>query len=292
LQDHELGVPRQPAFQRGTPFRAHRRPGASDHGQGSAPTGGLRSCGINMELAGGWLTKLRIKAFANSKRHICINACFQQPRTRMTGRTAILRQRIITSGCLLTRLRRNSDGAAAVEFALVALPFLALCGGVFQIAFQIWATQNFDRALQNAVRTIFTGQFQQANAGQTDPATLLANLKTTMCGPSNALIPTVFNCQGVKIDVATASNFASAAPAVPLDAATGTWKTNFGTNYACAKPGTIVVVTAAVQFPTFFNLMGLNTRKFTTGSGAGSSLLTSTAVFRTEPYQVVGASPC
>lgn len=174
----------------------------------------------------------------------------------------------------------------------MALPFLALCGAVFQIAFQIWATQNFDRALQNAVRTIFTGQFQTANAGQTDPATLLAALKTTMCGPANALVANVFNCQNVKIDVATAGTFTGATASTPIDVATGTWNTSFGTNYACAKPGTIVVVTAAVQFPTFFNLMSLSTRRFTSGPGAGSSLLTSTAVFRTEPYQIVGASPC
>lgn len=210
----------------------------------------------------------------------------------MIGWARSLRLENKTSGCIPARFRRNSDGAAAVEFALVALPFLALCGAVFQIAFQIWATQNFDRALQTAVRTIFTGQFQLANSGQTDPAVLLANLKTTMCGPPNALIPTLFNCQGVKIDVATANTFAGAAPATPINAATGTWSTGFGTNYACAKPGTIVVVTAAVQFPTFFNLLGLGTRRFTSGEGAGSSLLTSTAVFRTEPYQIVGASPC
>ncbi|MCJ2140048.1 TadE/TadG family type IV pilus assembly protein [Methylobacterium sp. E-066] len=187
---------------------------------------------------------------------------------------------------------RDTRGAAAVEFALVSLPFLALVGAVFQIAFQIWATQNFDRALQNAVRTIFTGQFQLANAGQTDAATMLASLKTTMCGSGNAVIPTVFNCQNVKIDVATASTLASASASTPVNATTGTWTTDFGTNYACAKPGTIVVVTAAVQFPTLFNLMGLGTRKFTTGAEAGSSLLTSTAVFRTEPYQITGSSPC
>ena len=187
---------------------------------------------------------------------------------------------------------RDKHGAAAVEFAFVAMPFLALCGSVFQVAFQIWATQNFDRALQNAVRTIFTGQFQLANAGQTDAATMLAALKTTMCGPAAATIVNVFNCQAVKIDVATASTFASATASTPINATTGTWNTSFGTNYACAKPGTIVIVTAAVQFPTFFNLMGLNTRKFSTGAGAGSSLLTSTAVFRTEPYQIVGTSPC
>lgn len=186
----------------------------------------------------------------------------------------------------------DMQGAAAVEFALVSLPFLALCGAIFQIAFQIWATQNFDRALQNAVRTIFTGQFQQANSDQTNAAAMLAALKTTMCGPANATIANVFNCQAVRIDVATTNSFAGAAATTPINAATGTWNASFGTNYACAKPGTIVVVTAAVPFPTFFNLMGLRTGKFTTGTNAGLSLLTSTAVFRTEPYQITGASPC
>ncbi|MGH1571647.1 TadE/TadG family type IV pilus assembly protein [Methylobacterium sp. P31] len=147
-----------------------------------------------------------------------------------------------------------------MEFALVALPFLALCGAIFQIVFQIWATQNFDRALQNAVRTIFTGQFQQANAGQTNATTLLAALKSTMCGPTNATIVNVFNCQNVKIDVATASTFSGATPSTPVNTTTGTWNTSFGANYACAMPGTIVIVTAAVQFPTFFNLMGLRVR--------------------------------
>ncbi len=82
--------------------------------------------------------------------------------------------RVRTFGWQLARLKGDAGGAAAVEFALVSLPFLALCGAIFQVAFQIWATQNFDRTLQNAVRTIFTGQFQQANAGQTDATKLLA----------------------------------------------------------------------------------------------------------------------
>lgn len=210
----------------------------------------------------------------------------------MNSRGLVGTQVRVTPGCLLARLGRDTGGAAAVEFALVALPFLALCGAIIQIVFQMWATQNFDRALQNAVRTIFTGQFQLDTAGQTNPATVLATLKARMCGSPVSPVPTVFNCQNVKIDVATSSSFASATANKPIDTATGTWSTSFGSNYKCASPGTIVIVTAAVPFPTFFNLMGLNTKQFTSGSAEGSSLLTSTAVFRTEPYQIVGASPC
>lgn len=185
-------------------------------------------------------------------------------------------------------LGADESGAAAVEFALVGLPFLALIGAIFQIALQIWAAQNFDRALQIATRAIFTGQFQAANAGQTTPAALLAALKANMCGTASPIV-SVFNCQGVKIDVATASSFANATASTPINTSTGTWNTNFGTNYACAAPGTVVIVTAAVQYPSFLNLLGLNTKSFTSGPGTGSHLLMSTAVFRTEPY---GTSPC
>ncbi|WP_269153957.1 TadE/TadG family type IV pilus assembly protein [Methylobacterium currus] len=189
-------------------------------------------------------------------------------------------------------LAADGRGSAAVEFALVAMPFLALVGAIIQVAFQIWAAQNFDRAVQNGVRTVLTGQFQLANAGKTDAPTLLANLRATMCGSASANIVTVFDCSKVRIEVATAGTFAGAAPVQPIDTSTGSWSTSFGTNYACAKPGTIVVVTAAVPFPAFFNLLGLVTRQFTSGADNGSGLLTATAVLRTEPYQVTGAGAC
>jgi Flp pilus assembly protein TadG len=185
-------------------------------------------------------------------------------------------------------LVHETSGAAALEFALVALPFLALAGAILQIALQIWAAQNFDHAVQSAVRTLFTGQFQVANSGQTDAAKLLGALKTTLCGTSTAPVSTVFNCQNVKLDVAVSSSFAASQPASAVNAATGTWNADFGTKYACAKPGAIVTVTAAVPFPTFFSMLGLNMKTF----ADGSHLLMSTAVFRTEPYQAASASAC
>ena len=79
------------------------------------------------------------------------------------------------------------------------MPFLALVGAIIQVAFQIWAAQNFDRAVQNGVRSVLTGQFQLANAGKTDAPTLLANLKATMCGAASANVVTVFDCSKVMI---------------------------------------------------------------------------------------------
>ena len=180
------------------------------------------------------------------------------------------------------------DGAAAVEFALVSVPFLALVGAIIQVAFVIWAGQNFDRALQNAVRSLFTGQFQIANSGTTSAAVLLQKLNDTMCGTGTSKQITLFDCSSVKIDVSLASSFATGSSATPMNATTRNWNSSFGTNYACAKPGAIVVVTAAVKLPVMFSLMNLAQRTFQDGS----HLLQSTAVFRTEPYQTGVSSGC
>lgn len=180
------------------------------------------------------------------------------------------------------------DGAAAVEFALVAVPFLGLCAAIIQVAFLIWAAQNLDRSLQVGARSLFTGQFQLANAGQTDPAALLTGLRSQMCGSASSNLITLFNCSAVKLDVRTASSFGASTPSAPVDPNTGTWSTNFGNTYVCPKSGTIVVVTAAVKFPTFLGLLGVKFSAFTDGS----YLLMSTAVFRTEPYQTTGTTAC
>ena len=181
-----------------------------------------------------------------------------------------------------------TEGAAALEFALVSLPFLALVGAIVQIAFVIWAGQNFDHAVQNAVRSLFTGQFQIANSGTSSAAILLQKLNETMCGTGANRQATLFDCSSVKIDVAVAASFATGSSATPMNATSRTWNSSFGTNYACAKPGAIVVVTAAVKIPVFFSLLDLAQKSF----ADGTHLLQSTAVFRTEPYQTTASTGC
>ena len=79
-------------------------------------------------------------------------------------------------------LLRRQEGATAVEFGLVALPFLALLGAIIQLAFMMWAQQNLDFALQRAVRSLFTGQFQADNSGTTSSTDLLTSMKAKVCG--------------------------------------------------------------------------------------------------------------
>ena len=168
---------------------------------------------------------------------------------------------------------------------MVCLPFFGLLAGIIQVAFMIWAQQNLDFALQKTVRSLFTGQFQMANTGTTDTATLLAALKTNMCGTSSAPTAVVFDCSTVKLDVTLGNSFSTITPPTPINPGTKDWAAGFGTHYSCAAPGAIVIATAAVKFPLFFNLLTEGFADFSDGS----TLLESTAVFRTEPY---GTSSC
>lgn len=184
--------------------------------------------------------------------------------------------------------RADRRGATAVEFALVALPFLTILAAILETVFTIWATQNLDFALQRAVRPILTGAFQTANAGQTDPAAILSALKTNLCGSGSGAGVTIFDCQNVKLDVYVSASFAAGSSPSAFNAQTQNWNSSAGTQYTCPQAGSIVVVSAAVKFPVFFSFLKLNSQTFSDGS----RLMQSIAVFRTEPFQVASSTSC
>ena len=188
----------------------------------------------------------------------------------------------------LGRIARREDGVAAVEFALIATPFLSLLAVILQTALMVWTARNLDDALQRAGRTIYTGQFQKAHTGQTDAGTLLAAMKTAMCGSASASSATAFDCTTLKLNVALSGSFAAGSVPAPLDTRTGDWAQGFGTSYACAQPGAIVVFTAAVKYRVAFSFLYAGLPSF----GDGSRLLQSTAVFRTEPYDNSSGQGC
>lgn len=183
---------------------------------------------------------------------------------------------------------RKAEGASAVEFALVAAPFILVIGSIFQICLINWASQNLDESLRRAARTLYTGNFQTTNKSQKSSSALLQNLKDSICGAGTATDGRVFSCTDLKVDVSTSASFAASKSPSAFDDKTGTWASNFGSNYTCAKPGEIVVITAAVKYPVAFKFLNLGFSSF----GDGSWLIMSTVVMRTEPYDVSSGSPC
>jgi len=184
-----------------------------------------------------------------------------------------------SSAALLTRFRRDRGGATVVEFALVIVPFLALMMGIIDMATLFWASQTLDDALADAARTVQTGQFQSANTDVTNAATLLENLRKQLCTVNGAERWTLVACADVKLDVRVYTTMAAGAIGAPLDASSRDWSANFGKNYTNPQGSSIVVIQAAVKYPSF-NLMFPMTPTF----ADGSRLLQSVQVFRTEPF--------
>ncbi len=168
---------------------------------------------------------------------------------------------------LVHRFVRQQDGAAAVEYALVAAPFLALMFGILETALIFFAGQALETAVADSSRLIMTGQAQNQSFSQTD-------FKNAVCAQIHGL----FDCQaGLNVDVKTFSSFANVTMANPLDSK-GNLQNNF--SYNPGGPGDIVVVRLFYQWPVFVSLLGSSLSNM----NGNKHLLIATAAFRNEPY--------
>ena len=167
---------------------------------------------------------------------------------------------------LARRFAKKEDGAAAVEFALVALPFLAMVFAIMETALVFFAGQTLETAAADSARLIMTGQAQTQGFNQ-------AKFKEEVCKRVFGL----FNCAaGMQIDVRTYASFADVDSSKPVDA-NGNLKSNF--TYNPGGPGQIVVVRLMYQFPVYVPQLGL------ADLAGGKRLIMATAAFRNEPFQ-------
>ena len=144
--------------------------------------------------------------------------------TKLTARA----RRLLAISCA-RRLAREEDGAAAVEFAMVAAPFLALVFAIMETAIVFFAGQALETAVADSARLIMTGQAQTQGFSQTA-------FKNAVC----AKVYGLFDCQaGVKVDVKTYTQFSSVNLTNPVDQ-NGNLIENF--TYQPGGPGDIVVV--------------------------------------------------
>jgi Flp pilus assembly pilin Flp len=70
---------------------------------------------------------------------------------------------------ILRRFARKDDGAAAIEFAMVAAPFLALVFAILETAIVFFAGQVLETATADSARLIMTGQAQKAGCKIPNP---------------------------------------------------------------------------------------------------------------------------
>ena len=184
----------------------------------------------------------------------------------------------LATGRVLGRLRRASrcfgpreEGATAVEFAMVGMPFFALVCALFEAGLLLLSQQTLDNAMDYAARTVFTGAFQEGYDGT--PAA--DRLRKAVCSQV-----TTFPCADVLIDVTTSSTFAARSLTSPYDAATKGVANSFGKKFQCPSGNDVVTVRAAVTVPRYFGFMDPDVMAI----GKTARLIVSTVILRAEPY--------
>ncbi len=161
---------------------------------------------------------------------------------------------------------RCRKGAAAVEFALVALPFFALLIAIFETGIVFLAQQVLQTATTQSSRVIMTGQAQTQGLNA-------AQFQQAVCAKASAM----FSCSGIYVNVQKFSSFSSISMLNPLQ------NGNFNSakmNYDTGGPGEIVLVQVFYQWPVLTAPLGFNLSNM----NGSNRLLMATAVFRNEPY--------
>ncbi len=190
---------------------------------------------------------------------------------------------------LLRRFARGRGGAAMVEFAMVAVPFLGLLCAIFETAFVFFTHEVFDNAVANVARQVLVNSYA-ANSTQT-ASSFLTN---TFC----PALPSFINCAKVTLNVQAynpaTSNFSAVANSINQS-----WYNSPAVSVNLGQPGYIVVFQAFYPMPVYLSLLAATG---TQGSGAANlyahssnsvyanpngtgfvHAIFSTAVFRNEP---------
>ena len=168
----------------------------------------------------------------------------------------------------LKRFTREQNGAAAIEFGLVAAPFLALLFAIMETAFVFFAGQSLEYAAAQSGRLIMTGQ---ADSGGWDQAAF----KSQVCSKIIAL----FDCNSkLYVNVQKFASFSSASTTPPY--ANGQLDTS-KVKYEPGLPGDVIVVQLYYQWPIYVSLLNGSL----SNQNGGHRLLVATNAFRNEPYK-------
>jgi Flp pilus assembly protein TadG len=174
---------------------------------------------------------------------------------------------------LAQRLARREDGAAAVEFALVAAPFLALLFAIIETSLIFFAGQTLETATADASRLIMTGQQQSKTVPPgSDPVT---EFKKNLCydpppgSTDQKVVLPMFKCANLMVQVVSADSVG--------------YSSGSTTTSGLGGPGCIVTVQVTYDWPVYVSLLNLS---YTLAGGKwdGKHQLKATAVFRNEPY--------
>jgi Flp pilus assembly protein TadG len=187
-------------------------------------------------------------------------------------------------GAPLVRITSDERGTTAVEFSLIAVPFIGILMAIFQTGLVLFTSETLEAAVGDASRAIMTGQVQ---GGSISTVTAFRdNLLCTPTVPRRRILPSFIDCSRLIVDVQQAHSFS----------ATDTARNFYANNQQTFNPGgagCIVVVRVAYPLPIVFPILagaGRNTAGQVNHGGGLKYMIVSTMLFRNEPFSTTPAA--
>ncbi len=165
---------------------------------------------------------------------------------------------------------KKKDGTTAIEFALMAFPYLFLVLGIIELSVMYSAEALLEGATNSAARMIRTGELQQSG---TDPET---TFRTALCNYATVLI----RCDDIIVEVQPMSSFASYSDMEPQYDEDGNL---LSSGFVVGGSETKMLVRVAYRYTMMNPFVGVLLLGPTY-----SRLFMSTIVMETEPYMFNG----
>jgi Flp pilus assembly protein TadG len=171
---------------------------------------------------------------------------------------------------LIRRFSRETKGSTAIEFAILAMPFIALIFAILETCLSFGTQQLLANAVDRVSRDVRTGRVKVASLSG-------PQLKDLICGKISIMAPD--GCPDLIVDLNNYTTFANVPTRVPLTGGGDINQAGFTVNPG--GPGTVNHLRAYYRFPVLADFM----RKYMSNMPGGKTLLLSSATWRNEAFE-------
>ena len=173
------------------------------------------------------------------------------------------------------RWPHNEQGSAAVEFAIVAVPFFLFVLGTLGVGLYFFTANSLEHGVEAAARQIRTGQAQKSGV-------TVGEFKQRVCTDAGSYI----DCDKLHVIVQNASTWSGIDPQRCVDgdnnmtASTGSSGDTLYDYTGGASQVVLITLCYEWDLARSFSFLKLGTGT----DGTGSAILQAATAFRTEPY--------
>lgn len=163
---------------------------------------------------------------------------------------------------------RSEDGAAAVEFALVSIPFFVFVGAIFELTINFFVSSIMDHAIGDVAREIRTNQITPNTHTE-------QQFRDHICNKPQMVL---FNCADLVIDVQNVATFDD--PGVPRNPDGSVNSTGMGFNPGGVGSRSINILRVYYEWPTVMAFSNFTNDPMWS---RGNRLIMSSEAFKLEP---------